>query len=174
MPESNHRRRVRSVPMATYTYSTHPTPVGQIMSIASPYGLAKIVLCENQFAGAVADYGAKRGEHAGVATQLAQYFAGQRRKFELALDWGEATGAYVKVQHALLRIPYAHTTTYAQLAVDAGLPGAARAAGTACAKNPLPIVVPCHRVVRADGQVGQYAGGVEMKQYLLDVEARHG
>ena len=80
----------------------------------------------------------------------------------------------MKVQQALQRIPYAHTTTYAQLAVDAGLPGAARAAGTACAKNPLPIVVPCHRVVRADGQVGQYAGGVDMKQYLLDLEARHG
>lgn len=160
--------------MVTHTYSTHATPVGEIMSIASPRGLAKVVLCDDQFAGAVADYGAKRGEHADVATQLAQYFDGQRREFELALDWGDATGAYVKLQHALLRIPYAQVSTYAALAADAGLPGAARVAGTACAKNPLPIVVPCHRVVRADGQVGQYAGGADMKRYLLDLEARHG
>lgn len=160
--------------MVTHTYSTHATPVGEIMSIASPRGLAKVVLCDDQFAGAVADYGAKRGEHADVATQLAQYFDGKRREFELALDWGDATGAYLKVQRALQRIPYAQVSTYTALAADAGLPGAARVAGTACARNPLPIVVPCHRVVRADGQVGQYAGGVEMKQFLLNMEARNG
>ncbi|WP_434800380.1 methylated-DNA--[protein]-cysteine S-methyltransferase [Corynebacterium aquatimens] len=71
-------------------------------------------------------------------------------------------------------MPYGETATYSQLAALAGNPRAVRAAGTACATNPLPIVVPCHRVVRADGTVGNYAGGPAMKRFLLELEARHG
>lgn len=115
--------------------------------------------------------GALNSDHEDVDKQLAQFFSGERRTFDLVLDWRFTSGAYERMQRALLTIPYGETVTYAQLAERAGAPRAARAAGTACAKNPLVIVVPCHRVVRAGGAIGHYGGGVEMKRFLLEMEA---
>lgn len=106
-----------------------------------------------------------------AARQLEEYFARQRQVFELPLDLRLSAGFRRLVLSHLPLIPYGQTESYAQVAAAAGSPRAVRAAGTACATNPLPIVVPCHRVVRSDGSVGLYAGGPEAKRTLLALEA---
>lgn len=150
-----------------YTYRVHDTPVGQLTSVCSPQGLVRVAFGQLLVDGAV------KSDHADVDKQLAQFFSGQLRTFDLQLDWSLSSGVYERMQRALLSIPYGKTATYAELAQAAGAPLAARAAGTACAKNPLVIVVPCHRVVRAGGAIGHYGGGVEMKKFLLDMEASY-
>ncbi|MCP1386981.1 methylated-DNA--[protein]-cysteine S-methyltransferase [Corynebacterium sp. TA-R-1] len=156
----------------TATYHVHTCEVGEVMSVSTPRGLARIELDPARFALWAA--GACEGDEGSVGTQLREYFAGERRAFELALDWGMREGFRLRAQQALLAVPYGETATYAQLAALAGNARAVRAAGTACATNPLPIVVPCHRIVRADGSLGNYAGGIAMKRFLLDLEAQHG
>ncbi|MEO9256464.1 MAG: methylated-DNA--[protein]-cysteine S-methyltransferase, partial [Tepidiformaceae bacterium] len=106
-----------------------------------------------------------------AARQLDEYFAGRRKAFDLALDFSLSKGFRREVLAHLPAIAYAHTETYAQVAAAAGSPRAVRAVGSACATNPLPVVVPCHRVVRSDGAIGSYLGGVEAKQTLLALEA---
>jgi methylated-DNA-[protein]-cysteine S-methyltransferase len=106
-----------------------------------------------------------------VARQLDEYFEGARTRFEVDLDWRLSSGFRSTVLHQLDRIGYGHTATYATVAELAERPKAVRAVGTACATNPLPIVVPCHRVVRSDGGIGGYLGGVEAKMTLLALEA---
>jgi methylated-DNA-[protein]-cysteine S-methyltransferase len=107
----------------------------------------------------------------GVARELEEYFAGRRHSFDLPLDWQLTTGFRSTVLHQLPTIEYGHTASYATIAAQAGSPRAVRAVGTACALNPLPVVVPCHRVVRSDGSMGRYRGGPEAKRALLDLEA---
>ncbi len=108
-----------------------------------------------------------------ASRQLAEYFAGSRKSFELLLDVPTPPLTFrSRAQHVLQRIPYGGRWTYAQLAQAAGSAGAVRAAGSACATNPLPIVVPCHRVVRADGHIGAYRGGPDIKRFLLELEER--
>jgi methylated-DNA-[protein]-cysteine S-methyltransferase len=105
-----------------------------------------------------------------VCRQLGEYFEGRRRDFDLPLDWRLTHGFRSKAQHAIARIPYGETRSYGQIAAAAGNPRAFRAAGTACGSNPLPPIVPCHRVVPAGGGVGSYGGGPEMKRALLELE----
>ncbi len=101
-----------------------------------------------------------------------EYFAGRRRRFDLALDWRLSAGFRRAVLGQLAAaVGYGHTASYATLAALAGRPKAFRAAGSACATNPLPLVVPCHRVVRGDGGLGEYVGGVDAKRALLSLEA---
>jgi methylated-DNA-[protein]-cysteine S-methyltransferase len=106
-----------------------------------------------------------------AAKEIDEYFAGARRHFDLPLDRRLAHGFRREVLVELERIPYGGTRSYAQVARSAGRPTAVRAAGSACAANPLPIVVPCHRVVRTDGSVGAYRGGSDAKRLLLALEA---
>ena len=106
-----------------------------------------------------------------VAAQLDEYFAGRRHQFELTLDLRLARGFRREVLMHLRDIDYGATASYAAIAAAAGSPAAVRAVGSACATNPLPIVVPCHRVVRSDGSIGQYLGGSETKRALLALEA---
>lgn len=106
-----------------------------------------------------------------VARELDEYFAGTRRDFDLPLDWQLSAGFRSAVLHQLPEISYGQTASYATVAKLAGNPKAVRAVGTACATNPLPVVVPCHRVVRSDGAMGGYLGGVEAKRFLLTLEA---
>lgn len=106
-----------------------------------------------------------------AARQLDEYFAGDRREFSLSLDWRLSAGFRSTVLHQLPEIGYGHTASYAAVAALAGNPKAVRAVGSACATNPLPVVVPCHRVVRSDGAMGGYLGGVEAKRILLSLEA---
>lgn len=107
-----------------------------------------------------------------ASQQIAEYFAGTRKDFELRLAVSESPRTFRdRAQRALRDIPFGERWSYSALATAAGSARAARAAGSACATNPLPIVVPCHRVVPAGGGVGSYRGGAAAKQMLLDHEA---
>jgi methylated-DNA-[protein]-cysteine S-methyltransferase len=161
-------------------YRTVDTPVGSLLLAATDQGLVRVAYPNQGHEAALqalADRVSPRVLHAPgrldpVARQLDDYFAGRRRRFELPLDWRLSTGFRSTVLHHLATdVDYGRTASYAALAALAGNPKAVRAVGTACATNPLPVVVPCHRVVRSDGAVGNYAGGVEAKRTLLALEA---
>ena len=103
--------------------------------------------------------------------ELDEYFEGRRDHFELPLDWRLShPGFYRRVLRATARVPFGEVITYRDAAERAGNPRAFRAAGTALGSNPIPIVVPCHRVVRSGGEIGNYGGGPEMKRFLLELE----
>ena len=105
-----------------------------------------------------------------VRRELDEYFAGRRRAFDMPLDWQLIHGFSERVLRATAKIPYGGVSTYRDVAARAGNPRAMRAAGNALGSNPLPIVVPCHRVVRTGGDVGNYGGGPAMKRALLELE----
>ena len=109
-----------------------------------------------------------------VHRQLDEYFGQRRTRFEIILDRSLSHGFRGEVQRFLPDIAYGHTQTYAEVAVHLGHPRAVRAVGSACATNPLPVVVPCHRVLRSDGGLGGYLGGVEAKTRLLELEGATG
>ena len=161
-------------------YRTVDTPVGPLLLAATEQGLVRVAY-PNQGHDAVlqalADRVSPRVLHAParldpVARQLDDSCAGRRRRFDVPLDWRLSVGFRSTVLHHLATdVAYGRTASYAALAELAGNPRAVRAVGTACATNPLPVVVPCHRVVRSDGAIGNYAGGVEAKRTLLALEA---
>jgi len=107
-----------------------------------------------------------------AAEQLRAYFAGELRDFDLTLDM-QGTEFQKRVWHELLRIPYGETRSYSFVANTIGAPKAVRAVGAANGRNPIPIVVPCHRVIGAGGSLVGYGGGLPLKRFLLDLEARH-
>ncbi|MGN8551184.1 UNVERIFIED_CONTAM: methylated-DNA--[protein]-cysteine S-methyltransferase [Microbacterium sp. SLM126] len=109
-----------------------------------------------------------------AAQQLDEYFDGERREFDLPLDWRLVRGFTRAALEAVCDIPYGETAGYGEVAISAGSPRAARAVGTACATTPFSIVVPVHRVVRADGSLGEYGGRPDVKQYLIDLERAAG
>ena len=107
--------------------------------------------------------------HREAEKQLEEYFAGKRKAFDVPLDlWG--TPFQQEVWKALLRIPYGETRSYRDIAQSVGSPKAVRAVGGANGKNPVPVIVPCHRVIRSDGNLGGYGGGLDIKRELLDLE----
>jgi methylated-DNA-[protein]-cysteine S-methyltransferase len=160
-------------------YRTIATPVGELLLAGTGRGLVRIAYPSQGHEAALASLAqtvSPRILHAPrqldqASRQLDEYFAGRRTAFDLPLDLRLATGFRRTVLAHLPAIPYGHTESYAQVAAAAGSPKAVRAAGTACAKNPLPVVVPCHRVVKSDGTMGRYAGGEDAKRTLLDLEA---
>ncbi|MSO42130.1 MAG: methylated-DNA--[protein]-cysteine S-methyltransferase [Solirubrobacterales bacterium] len=105
-----------------------------------------------------------------VRRELDAYFSGSRSEFTVRVDWRLSHGFRGRVLHAIAGIPYGQTRSYSELAAEAGNPRAFRAAGTACGANPVPLIVPCHRVVKTDGSPGNYGGGPEMKLELLRLE----
>jgi methylated-DNA-[protein]-cysteine S-methyltransferase len=105
-----------------------------------------------------------------VRRELEQYFAGRRRTFDFKLDWSLIGPFAGRVLRATAEIPYGRTLSYAEVATDAGSPLGSRAAGNALGSNPIPIVIPCHRVVRSGGALGGYGGGLEKKRWLLGLE----
>lgn len=160
-------------------YRTVDTPLGPLLLAATPAGLVRVAY-ESQDHEAVLATLAQRISprllHAParldpVARELDDYFAGRRHTFDLPLDLQLARGFRREVLTHLRDIAYGRTASYGVVAAATGHPRAVRAVGTACALNPLPIVIPCHRVVRSDGSVGNYAGGVAAKQTLLELEA---
>jgi methylated-DNA-[protein]-cysteine S-methyltransferase len=161
------------------SYTTLDTPIGKLLLAATDQGLVRVAFDrENHDAvlKQLADKISPRILHSPArletaARQLDEYFAGHRREFELPLDWRLAKGFRREVLVHLPQIAYGRTESYAQVAAAAGNPRAVRAVGTACGSNPLPVVVPCHRVVRSDGSFGGYLGGAEAKQLLLTLEA---
>lgn len=105
-----------------------------------------------------------------VRRELDEYFEGRRRSFDLTLDWRLVRGFAVQVLRATARVPFGAVTTYQAVATAAGSPRAYRAAGNALGTNPIPIVVPCHRVLHSGGGLGGYTGGLSRKEYLLALE----
>jgi methylated-DNA-[protein]-cysteine S-methyltransferase len=154
-----------------YTYAT--SPIGQLLLAGSADALQVIGFPHGDKARR-ADIGWERyGEpFKKTARQLNEYFAGERREFELELA-PEGTKFQVKVLEALRGIPYGETRTYRDIAVAVGRPKAVRAVGNANGRNPLPIVIPCHRVIGSDGSLTGFGGGIEVKRYLLDLEQQH-
>lgn len=114
--------------------------------------------------------GGATSEVTAVAEQLSGYFAGKRTAWDIQLDWRLTTGFRLAVQQASCQIGYGETLSYGELAAVAGNPRAARAAGSAMAANPISIVVPCHRVLRSGGDIGNYGGGTDAKKFLLALE----
>ena len=159
-------------------YRTVDSPVGPLLLAATDIGLVRVAYTREDHdtvLQTLADRISPRILHAPArldpaARELDEYFAGTRQTFDLALDWRLSAGFRASVLHRLPDIGYGHTASYATVAALAGNPKAVRAVGTACATNPLPVVIPCHRVVRSDGSMGGYLGGVEAKRTLLTLE----
>ncbi|MGE3289399.1 MAG: methylated-DNA--[protein]-cysteine S-methyltransferase [Pseudonocardia sp.] len=159
-------------------YRTVDSPVGPLLLAATDRGLVRVAYRREDHDSvlqSLADRISPRILHAparldAAARQLAEYFEGARRAFDLPLDWQLSAGFRAAVLHRLPDIDYGRTASYAAVAALAGSPNAVRAVGTACATNPLPVVIPCHRVVRSDGSLGGYLGGIDAKRTLLTLE----
>jgi methylated-DNA-[protein]-cysteine S-methyltransferase len=160
-------------------YRTIDSPVGLLLLAATETGLVRVAYASedhDMVLQTLSDRISPRVLNAParldtVTQELEEYFAGQRHDFDVPLDWRLSTGFRSTVLHRLPEIGYGHTASYAAVARLVGNPKAVRAVGTACATNPLPVVVPCHRVMRSGGGMGGYLGGVEAKRTLLTLEA---
>jgi methylated-DNA-[protein]-cysteine S-methyltransferase len=160
-------------------YAIVESPLGEVVVAATPRGLIRIALpneraetvleqLSEDVSPRVLEAPARLDD---ARRELDEYFAGSRRDFDLDLDWSlSRAGFYRRVLRELLRVPFGQTVTYGEMAARAGSPRAHRAAGSALGSNPIPIVVPCHRIVRAGGDIGNYGGGPEMKRFLLHHE----
>jgi methylated-DNA-[protein]-cysteine S-methyltransferase len=160
-------------------YTTVDSPVGPLLLAATPKGLVRVAYDtedHDRVLGTLSQQVSPRVLRAprrldAAARELEEYFGGRRREFDLPLDLSLSKGFRALVQRYLPEIGYGQTRTYGQVAELVGNPKAVRAVGTACATNPLPVVVPCHRVLRADGTPGRYVGGPAAKVTLLSLEA---
>jgi methylated-DNA-[protein]-cysteine S-methyltransferase len=160
-------------------YRTVDSPVGPLLLAATDRGLVRVAYASEDHdtvLQALADRISPRVLSAparldAAARELEEYFAGRRQSFDLPLDWQLSAGFRRTVLNRLPEIGYGHTASYAAVAQLAGNPKAVRAAASACATNPLPVVVPCHRVVYSDGRIGRYLGGPDAKRTLLTLEA---
>jgi methylated-DNA-[protein]-cysteine S-methyltransferase len=160
-------------------YRTVDSPVGSLLIASTRAGLVRVAF-SNEGHDAVlqnlSDRISSRLLRAparldAVARQIDEYFAGRRRTFDVPLDWQLSKGFRRTVlSHLAVDVDYGTTASYGTLARLSGSPKAVRAVGTACATNPIPIVVPCHRAIRADGTLGAYRGGPAAKRALLDLE----
>ena len=160
-------------------YRTLDTPLGVLLLAATEQGLVRVAYEREDHDAVLAGLAEKVSPRIlraparldQAARELDQYFARSRTAFELPLDFSLAHGFRRVVQQYLPAITYGQTQSYAHVAEQVGNPQAVRAVGSACATNALPIVVPCHRVIRADGTTGEYVGGPEAKAFLLTLEA---
>ena len=153
-------------------YATVESPLGELLLVGDGYALLGLHMQRGRKAVPV-DPGWQRSEEqfSNVRVQLEEYFAGRRSVFDLPLDL-RGTAFQRRVWRALLGVPYGETLTYGELASRIGQPSAARAVGHANGSNPLAVIVPCHRLVGANGTLVDYGGGLERKQHLLSLEAR--
>lgn len=153
--------------METLWFSRMESPLGELTLVAGRKGLQRIVLpAEGNAAAPEPDWRRDDDALAPVRAQLTAYFAGERRTFDLALA-PAGTPFQLEVLRVLATIPFGTTRSYGELARTLGRPKASRAVGAANARNPLPIVLPCHRVVGSDGSLTGYAGGLDAKRWLL-------
>ena len=164
-------------------YATLDSPVGRLLLATTPRGLVRIAYVDHtDEAAALEQLAAKVSPRMLAAPrrldeprrELDEYFAGRRRRFEIPIDWRLTRGFARRVLEATAKIPYGTTGTYKQVAGEAGNALASRAAGNALGSNPIPIVVPCHRILHSGGALGGYTGGLEKKRLLLGVEGYSG
>ncbi len=158
-------------------YDVTDSPVGQLLVAVSGRGLCRISYSpepESELESLARGFGARVLRSPKpvdpVRRELDEYFGGKRRSFDLPLDVSEVHGFNREVLDALARVPYGEVTTYGTLAAEVGRPKAARAVGGFMNRNPIPIVLPCHRVLGAGGKLVGYAGGLERKEQLLRLE----
>ncbi len=160
-------------------YRVVDSPYGSLLLAATPRGLVRVAFAIEGHDAVLATLARMISPRIlmaparteAVARQLDEYFAGRRRSFDVAVDLRLARGFRREVVVALAQIDYGTTASYGELAAKVGNPRAVRAVGSACSHNPLPVILPCHRVVRSDGAIGNYLGGIEMKRALLAMEA---
>ena len=160
-------------------FTTVSTPVGVLLLAATEEGLVRVAYAREDHEAVLQDLARRISPRvlraptrlAPAVRQLEEYFAGTRTRFDLPLDRSLSHGFRRLVQEHLPEIGYGRTESYGAVARSVGRPQAVRAVGTACATNPLPVVVPCHRVLRGDGGLGGYVGGLEAKTALLELEA---
>ncbi len=171
--------RAASQGAARVAYATVDTPVGTASIAASPRGVLSVRLPTEEldaFLTHLAERVSPRIVEAPATLdtarrELDEYFSGRREAFDLPLDWQLVPGGfYRKVLRATARLPFGITATYGEIAAKAGNARAHRAAGTALGSNPIPIVIPCHRIIRTGGDPGNYGGGPELKKWLLRLE----
>lgn len=159
-------------------YTTTDSPFGRLLLAQTKRGLVRVGLPNQDSDQLLADLVARVSPRVleapaaldEVRRELDLYFAGKLDSFDLPLDWQLSSGFRQRVLRAIDRIPYGQTRTYTEMARKAGNERAVRAAGSACGSNPIPLVVPCHRVLRTGGALGGYGGGLPMKQALLELE----
>jgi len=172
--------------MTDTTFTVHRSPVGEILLAVTDEGLVSAHVLGGdgddsdlpvqlaRLARALGTFPGREDEAAAPARrQLDEYFAGTRREFDLRLDWRLVRGFARDALQAACDVPYGQTAGYGEVAAMAGRERAARAVGNACAHSPFSIVVPVHRVVRADGSIGGYGGRAEIKRFLLEHEREH-
>jgi methylated-DNA-[protein]-cysteine S-methyltransferase len=172
-------QRVAGEGLLDVAYATVDSPLGPLVVAATPRGLVRLAYTGSRDEGEVVeDLAGKLSPRIleaperldDVRRELDEYFEGRRVDFEVPIDWSLTHGFTGKVLRQTARIGYGKTSTYAEVAGRAGSPRAVRAAGNALGSNPIPVVVPCHRVLRTGGALGGYTGGVERKEFLLRLE----
>jgi methylated-DNA-[protein]-cysteine S-methyltransferase len=176
------RERAAAEGLLDVAYATADSPFGTLLLAKTPQGLVRVGLPNEDFEPMLADLAGRISPRILEAParldeerrELDDYFTGRRHGFELPIDWQLSHGFHLRARQGIAAIPYGETRTYTDLARGAGNERAVRAAGSACSRNPIPLVVPCHRVLRSDGSLGGYAGGLEMKERLLEMEDQTG
>ena len=172
-------RRVAGEGLLDVAYATVDSPLGPLVVAATPRGLVRLAYTGSGGEGEVVeDLAGKLSPRIleaperldDVRRELDEYFEGRRADFDVPIDWSLTRGFTGEVLRQTARIAYGKTSTYAEVAGRAGSPRAVRAAGNALGSNPIPVVVPCHRVLRTGGALGGYTGGVERKEFLLRLE----
>jgi methylated-DNA-[protein]-cysteine S-methyltransferase len=160
-------------------YASVESPLGPLVVAATPRGLVRVSYSEFRGEDEVLEELARRvsprdleapAKLDPVRRELDEYFEGRRSGFDVPIDWSHLAGFTREVLTATARIPFGEVSTYAGVAEAAGRPRAVRAAGNALGSNPMPVVVPCHRVLRTGGGLGGYTGGLERKEFLLRLE----
>ena len=176
---SRFAERAESEGLVDVAYATVEGPLGPMIVAATKRGLVRVSWSWNPEEAVVGDLAERisprvlesPGRLDPVRRQLDDYFEGRRRRFDLPVDFALVRGPFTRrVLGAIGEVPFGDLTTYADVATAAGSPRAVRAAGNALGSNPIPIVVPCHRVVRTGGALGGYGGGLDLKVRLLEIE----
>jgi methylated-DNA-[protein]-cysteine S-methyltransferase len=171
-------RRIEDEQLADVSYAAAESPFGTLLLATTKRGLVRLAFPEENL-DAMLEGLARRVSPRIVEAPLAldevrreldEYFSGRRRAFELALDWRLVGPFGRRVLRVTSDIPYGGVLSYAEVAADAGSPRGSRAAGNALGSNPIPIVIPCHRVLRSGGALGGYGGGIQRKRWLLELE----
>jgi methylated-DNA-[protein]-cysteine S-methyltransferase len=172
-------QRVAAEGLLDVAYASVDSPLGTLVVASTSRGLVRLAYTgsrsEDEVIEDLADRLSPRVLEApqrldDVRRELEEYFEGRRDEFDLPIDWSLTRGFTSKVLRQTARIGFGKTSTYAEMASRAGSPRAVRAAGNALGANPIPVVVPCHRVLRSGGALGGYTGGVERKEFLLRLE----
>jgi methylated-DNA-[protein]-cysteine S-methyltransferase len=171
--------RAEAEGLVDVAYTSVDSPLGPLVVAATPRGLVRVAYADNESADEVLEELAARVSPRvlearprldPVLRELDQYFDGDLHSFATPIDWSHLAGFTRKVLRATARIDFGDTGTYRSVATGAGSPRAVRAAGNALGANPMPVIVPCHRVLRTGGALGGYTGGIERKQFLLRLE----